>query len=62
VLIHGFAAWGKTWIDQESMFAKRGYAVYALDLPPFGLSDEYDINYFSREKQAYLINTFIKQR
>jgi pimeloyl-ACP methyl ester carboxylesterase len=62
VLIHGFAAWGKTWIDQESMFAKRGYTVYSLDLPPFGMSDEYDIDYFSREKQAYLINTFIKQR
>jgi pimeloyl-ACP methyl ester carboxylesterase len=62
ILIHGFAAWGKTWYEQEAQFSERWYDVYSLDLPPFGMSDEYEEAYFSRNYQAELINVFIRQK
>ncbi|MBP6981818.1 alpha/beta hydrolase [Candidatus Gracilibacteria bacterium] len=61
LMIHGFAAWGKTWIDQEKLLSEKGYDVYTLDLPPFGFTDVYPDMYFSREKQAELIEGFIRE-
>ncbi|MBP9811789.1 alpha/beta hydrolase [Candidatus Gracilibacteria bacterium] len=62
IFIHGFAAWGKTWFDQELQFSESGFDVYSLDLPPFGMTDVYDDAYFSRTKQAEIINAFIDQK
>lgn len=59
-MIHGFAAWGKTWVDQEELLSEKGYDVYSIDLPPFGFTDVYPDSYFSREKQAQLIQGFIQ--
>ena len=61
LMIHGFAAWGKTWVDQEKLLSEKGYNVYTLDLPPFGFTDVYPDIYFSREKQAELIQGFIRE-
>lgn len=60
LMIHGFAAWGKTWVDQEELLSEKGYDVYSIDLPPFGFTDVYPDSYFSREKQAQLIQGFIQ--
>jgi pimeloyl-ACP methyl ester carboxylesterase len=62
LMIHGFAAWGKTWIDQEISLSTLWYNVYTIDLPPFGMTDIYPMEYFSREKQAELINGFIQKK
>ncbi len=62
LLIHGFAAWWETWVDQEKLLSEKGFHVYSLDLPPFGFSDRYDLDYYSRERQADLINEFIRKK
>ncbi len=62
LLVHGFAAWWMTWKDQEILFSQHWYDVYSLDLPPFGMSDVYPDEFYSREWQAQLINQFISQK
>ena len=38
ILLHGFGASSKHWRYNKNFFAKKGYAVYSLDLIGFGNS------------------------
>ena len=45
VLVHGLGAKAETWAKVMIALMRRGYQVYAIDLPGFGRSDRPDVDY-----------------
>jgi len=45
VLVHGLGALAESWAQVMIALARRGYQVYAIDLPGFGRSDRPDVDY-----------------
>ena len=52
LLVHGFGAWSETWRSVIDALTAQGSRVIAVDLPPFGFSEEPRDGAYSRETQA----------
>jgi pimeloyl-ACP methyl ester carboxylesterase len=57
VLVHGLAGKAENWVRIMPSLMRRGYRVYAIDLPGFGRSDRPDIEY-SIAQQASVLHQF----
>ena len=64
ILLHGFGASSNHWRNNSDYFAKKGYAVYALDLIGFGNSSQpgiKDIEKLDNKVWCNQVEDFIKQ-
>ena len=60
LLIHGTAGWSGFWRDVSAHLAARGWRVIAVDLPPFGYSDQDPQARYDRLSQARRLSAVLR--
>ena len=59
VIVPGTAAWSGFWVSAAEALGRAGYAVVAVDLPPFGFSDRPPAGDYGRAAQAERLSRLI---